>query len=210
MFLISLWSQSNEWSPSSPFPLIRIFEAWGDLLPPFIFDNVMDQLVMPKLLKGVADWSPKDSAPLHSLVLPWLPHVGLRIDALVDDSRRKLRSMLRSWVVKDGMPEGIVVWKDVSLSWLSSSPYPLIISMLCRSSKPKSGTICYSNTLYPNLVRLCEKSLSSIQAIKIWSHCIKQLLGLACSSPRFSLSYLRWSSSPSGSLLCMCGSRNPP
>lgn len=74
----------------------------------------MDQLVMPKLLKSVAEWSPKDGVPLHGLILPWLPHVGLRIDGLLDDSRRKLRSMLRSWKVKDGMPEGIAVWKDVS------------------------------------------------------------------------------------------------
>src|ERR1700733_2607571 len=87
---------SNDWSPTNPFPLIRVFEAWTDLMPAFIFDNVMDQLVMPKLLKGVSEWSPAEGTPLHKLVLPWLPHLGLRVSGLLDDARRKLRSILRA------------------------------------------------------------------------------------------------------------------
>jgi tuftelin-interacting protein 11 len=105
---------SNEWSPSEPFPLIRVFEAWSDLLPPFMVDNIMDQLVMPKLQKAIADWSRTDPVPLHTLVLPWLPHLGLRLNTLLDDARRKLRSFLRSWTVLDGVPPDLLVWKDVS------------------------------------------------------------------------------------------------
>ena len=70
---------------------------------------------MPKLLKAVSDWSKTDVVPLHNLVLPWLPHVGLRMDSLLDDARRKLRAMLRSWTVTDGIPDGLVVWRDVGL-----------------------------------------------------------------------------------------------
>lgn len=109
-----VFSNSNDWSPSDPSPLIHVLEAWSDLIPPFIFDNVMDQLIMPKLLKAVSDWSKKDGIPLHNLVLPWLPHVGLRMDGLLDDARRKLRAMLRSWAVTDGLPDGLIVWRDVS------------------------------------------------------------------------------------------------
>ena len=83
-------------------------------MPGFIFDNVMDQLVMPKLLKGVTEWAPVDDVPLHNLVLPWLPHLGLRVGGLLEDARRKLRSMLRAWTVQDGVPDGLIVWRDVS------------------------------------------------------------------------------------------------
>lgn len=75
----------------------------------------MDQLVMPKLLKSVTEWSQVDGVPLHNLVLPWLPHLGLRVGGLLDDARRKLRSMLRSWSVRDGVPDGLTVWKDVGI-----------------------------------------------------------------------------------------------
>ncbi|KAF8317597.1 TFP11-domain-containing protein [Clavulina sp. PMI_390] len=106
---------NNDWLPSDPSPLIQLFEAWGDLIPPFMFDNVMDQLVMPKLSKAVSDWSLRtaEGVPLHKLVLPWLPHVGLRMDTLLEEAKRKLKGMLKSWTVMDGVPEGLIVWREV-------------------------------------------------------------------------------------------------
>jgi tuftelin-interacting protein 11 len=77
-------------------------------------DNIMDQLVMPKVQKAVSDWTRTDPVPLHTFVLPWLPHLGLRLDTLLDDARRRLRSFLRSWTVLEGVPLDLLVWKDVS------------------------------------------------------------------------------------------------
>jgi tuftelin-interacting protein 11 len=92
----------------------------------------MDQLVMPKLLKAVSDWSLADGVPLHNIVLPWLQHVGLRMEFLLDDARRKLRSMMRSWKVLEGVPDGLLVWKDVRFSNCSMCRW--LISLLCEFS----------------------------------------------------------------------------
>jgi len=104
---------NNEWSATNPNLLIRVLEAWSDLLPPFMLDNILDQLILPKLQKALADWSSSANVTLQSLVLPWLPHIGLRMDSLLDDTRRKLRSSLKSWKVEQGVPGDFNVWKDV-------------------------------------------------------------------------------------------------
>ncbi|CCM06199.1 uncharacterized protein FIBRA_08442 [Fibroporia radiculosa] len=107
-------SINNEWSPDDPQPVVRLYEAWSSYLPPFIRDNFFDQLVLPKVAKAVADWNPRTSeVTLQTLVFPWLPHIGLRLDDLLSDARRKVKSLLRGWTVGEGMPKDLKVWKDV-------------------------------------------------------------------------------------------------
>lgn len=105
---------NNDWVAKDPQPAIRLYETWANLLPGFIRDNFFDQLVIPKLQKAIADWSPrKSNVPLHSLIFPWLPHVGLRIEEVLGDARRKLKSQMRGWTPVDGVPIDFLVWKDV-------------------------------------------------------------------------------------------------
>ncbi|KAI0060706.1 TFP11-domain-containing protein [Artomyces pyxidatus] len=107
-------SINNDWDPRNPQPVVKLYEAWSTFLPPFIRDNVLDQLILPKVSKAVADWSPrKADVSLQTLVFPWLPYVGLRLEDLLGDARRKLKAMLRSWVVTDGVPEDFGVWRQV-------------------------------------------------------------------------------------------------
>jgi tuftelin-interacting protein 11 len=105
---------NNNWSPEDPQPLIRLYEAWASFLPPFVRDNFFDQLVLPKVHKAVADWSPRRAgASLRTLVFPWLPHVGLRVDTLLEDARRKVKAVLRAWTPADGVPLDLASWRDV-------------------------------------------------------------------------------------------------
>lgn len=107
-------SLNNDWSPQDPQPAVRLYEAWSTFLPPFIRDNVLDQLILPRVHKAVADWEPsKDAVSLQSLVFPWLPHLGLRLEDVLGDARRKVKSWLRSWSAGDEMPKDLIVWKDV-------------------------------------------------------------------------------------------------
>ena len=113
-------SINNEWDPCDPLPAIKLYETWASFLPPFIRDNMLDQLILPKLAKAVSEWNHnRTSIPLQSLVFPWLPHLGLRVDSVLDDARRKVKSMLRAWVAADGLPEDLAVWRDVfnSTEW---------------------------------------------------------------------------------------------
>jgi tuftelin-interacting protein 11 len=113
-------SINNEWDPSNSSPAIKLYETWASFLPPFVRDNMLDQLILPKLVKAVSEWNSKrSSVSLRSLVFPWLPHLGLRVEDVLDDARRKIKSTLRIWVATDGLPQDLGVWRDVfdSANW---------------------------------------------------------------------------------------------
>ena len=107
-------SVNNDWDPCKPQPAVRLYEAWATFLPPFIRDNFLDQLILPKISKAVADWSLRRSnVPLKTLVFPWLPHVGLRMEEFLGDARRKLKSVLKGWDITEGVPDDLVAWREV-------------------------------------------------------------------------------------------------
>ncbi|KAF9006058.1 GC-rich sequence DNA-binding factor-like protein-domain-containing protein [Cyathus striatus] len=107
-------SINNDWSPDIPQPAVKLFEYWSTLLPPFIRDNLLDQLILPKVQKTIADWSPKRcEVSLQSIVFPWLPHVGLRLEDILGDARRKVKSLLKAWNMGDEKPKDLLAWKDV-------------------------------------------------------------------------------------------------
>lgn len=96
-------------------PAIQFYEAWSNILPPFIRDNLLDQLILPKVQKGIAEWHPRTSGPaLRTIVFPWLPHFALRIEELLGEAKRKVKLLLKTWTVTDGLPEDLIVWKNVS------------------------------------------------------------------------------------------------
>ena len=116
------WSSSNEWSPLDPNPAIQLYEAWLNSLPPFIRDNILDQLIIPKVQKATAEWQPRAGGPaLQAIVFPWLPHVGLRFEEFLGDAKRKIKSLLRNWMASDGVPKDLIPWKDVSV--VSGPPF---------------------------------------------------------------------------------------
>jgi tuftelin-interacting protein 11 len=51
--------------------------------------------------------------PLKTLVFPWLPHVGLRMEEFLGDARRKLKSVLRGWDITKGVPDDLAAWREV-------------------------------------------------------------------------------------------------
>ena len=116
---------SNDWNASSPHAAIHLLESWDSILSPFIRDNVLDQLILPKLKKAVDEWDgrPSRSGKIRSLagmVFPWLPLLGERAEEVLEGAKRRLRSFLRSWSVKNGLPEELSRWKnDVSVLQLT-------------------------------------------------------------------------------------------
>ncbi|KAI9510519.1 TFP11-domain-containing protein [Russula earlei] len=105
---------NNDWDPRTPQPAVKLYEAWSTVLPPFIRDNFLDQLILPKVSKAVADWSVRRSDfPLKALVFPWLPHVGLRMEEFLGDARRKIKYLLRGWDIAEGVPDDLAAWREV-------------------------------------------------------------------------------------------------
>ena len=111
---------SNEWDPSHPHRAVHLLESWDPLLPPFVRDNILDQLILPKVRTSIDDWDARRSKSskmrsLSGIVFPWLPMLGARMEEILEIAKRKIRQVLRKWVVKDGVLSELENWKkDVS------------------------------------------------------------------------------------------------
>lgn len=75
---------------------------------------------MPKVNKAIADWKPRKTGPsLQSIVFPWLPFLGERMEDVLGDAKRRVRGLLKGWKVEERIPEELTKWKDVSARSLS-------------------------------------------------------------------------------------------
>ena len=95
---------SNEWDPCRSDAVIQLVEAWHPFLPEFIFENILEQLIMPKLQTAILSWSPKAAVggqqqpqPLHAWLHPWLPILGHLLEPLYVIVRQKLAAVLQDW-----------------------------------------------------------------------------------------------------------------
>ena len=105
---------TNTWDVGDPAPAIALVEAWRELLPRFILDNVLDQLVLPKVHRAVHNWTPHEArVPLYMLVLPWLPLAEARMHDVLADARRQWRSVLSAWRPSQGVPAELEQWAGV-------------------------------------------------------------------------------------------------
>ncbi|OLL24416.1 G-patch domain-containing protein [Neolecta irregularis DAH-3] len=124
--IYSLWlpkvrtAINNDWDPHDPSSLLSLLDAWIPLLPAFIHDSILDNLILPKLHRTVNDWNPRThrtrkggAPPPHSWVFPWLPYLGDRMEEVVDDVKRKFGHILGSWNMENGVVEGLDEWKAI-------------------------------------------------------------------------------------------------
>jgi tuftelin-interacting protein 11 len=103
---------NNDWDALHPRAAIHLIESWESILPAFIRDNIIDQLILPKVRKAVDEWDArKQSVSLYKIVWPWFPVLGERMDEVLEGAKRRIRSVLRHWVVKDGIPKELSRWK---------------------------------------------------------------------------------------------------
>ncbi|OZJ02747.1 hypothetical protein BZG36_04669 [Bifiguratus adelaidae] len=108
---------NNAWDPHESEPLIKLLTAWKPpMLPQFIFENIVDQLILPKLARAVNEWDPRnDDAKVHTWLHPWLPILGYpKLQELYTSVRQKFSITLRQWHPSDTSAfEVIYPWKDV-------------------------------------------------------------------------------------------------
>ncbi|XP_078484419.1 sip1/TFIP11 interacting protein isoform X1 [Ciona intestinalis] len=90
------------WDPHDADPVLNLIESWMPLLPPWMMENLLTQLVLPQLQKEVDCWNPlTDPIPLHSWIHPWLPHMQERLEPLYGPIRHKLSLALQMWHPRD-------------------------------------------------------------------------------------------------------------
>lgn len=125
---------NNEWDAWDPSAAVHLVESWEPILPSFIRDNVIDQLILPKVMDAVQQWTGRpgpngDAISLASIIFPWLPLLGERIDSVMDEGKRRIRSVLRKWNITDGVLKELLRWKkDVGAPLPSATDYYQIYS----------------------------------------------------------------------------------
>ena len=116
----------HEWDVKDPAPLLAIIEAWKPILPSFIFANIVDQLVVQRLISALTIWKPAKSRkngshtlPPHVWLFPWLQYLDDQHTdpknpvGLMAEVKRKLKSILSSWNLAQGLIPGLEKWKSV-------------------------------------------------------------------------------------------------
>ncbi|PYH88292.1 TFP11-domain-containing protein [Aspergillus ellipticus CBS 707.79] len=121
----------NDWDVFEPAPATSLIVAWKELLPPFVYANVLDQLVVPKLTNGLKQWKPRSSSSRrhnsssssNSSRFPWWLFTWLQYlddrhtnpkqpTGLLSDAKRKFRVVLDKWDLSKGLIPGIELWRD--------------------------------------------------------------------------------------------------
>ena len=106
----------NLQSLKEPEPVIAFLETWQLLLPQWLMNNLMEQIVIPRLGRQVDEWDPlTDPVPVHSWIHPWLHLMdGHSLESLYASIRNKLGQALSMWHPSDISAKIILQpWKNV-------------------------------------------------------------------------------------------------
>lgn len=118
----------NEWKVADPSPATSLIISWKDILPSFVYANVLDQAIVPKLTADLNKWNPRSSSRRHPSshqksrfpwwLFPWLQYLDERhtdpkqATGLLSDAKRKFRVALDAWDLHQGLISGIELWRD--------------------------------------------------------------------------------------------------
>ncbi|XP_030760985.1 septin-interacting protein 1 isoform X2 [Sitophilus oryzae] len=93
----------STWNPRDCEPLITLIEAWKNVLPVWILNNITDQMIMPRIIKEVNNWNPlTDTIPIHLWIHPWIPILDERLhEKVYPVIQEKLGTALNGWHPSD-------------------------------------------------------------------------------------------------------------
>ncbi|MCJ1278627.1 hypothetical protein MMC21_006444 [Puttea exsequens] len=121
----------NDWDVYDPKPLTTLLDTWKPLLPSFVLAHVIDQLVVRRLTSAVSAWRPKKTQSHsrhrqpHHWLFPWLPYLDIQhVDpksptGLLSDVKRKFKSVLSTWDIRNGVLPGLEQWRLIFRTELS-------------------------------------------------------------------------------------------
>ncbi|KAK4545963.1 hypothetical protein LTR36_002527 [Oleoguttula mirabilis] len=135
VWLPKLRTTITNWDVLDHSSLTAVVLAWRPLLPAFIYSNLIDQLIVPKLTAALQTWDPRKrshhhksqsvkNAQPHTWLFPWLPYLPpYQLDpkaasGLLVDLKRRLRQVLDGWDVSAGLLPGLGEWRALLRSEL--------------------------------------------------------------------------------------------
>lgn len=112
----SVRAATNNWNPRNYEPMASFLDAWATLLPSHILDNILEQLLLPRLTQSVQQWDPlTDTVPIHVWVLPWNELIGNKMhENIYSTIRDKLANALCAWMPSDRSARAMIApWQNV-------------------------------------------------------------------------------------------------
>ncbi|KAK4988336.1 hypothetical protein LTR28_001738, partial [Elasticomyces elasticus] len=65
LWLPKLRPTVTRWDVHDPAPMISLVQAWQPLLPPFVYSNLLDQLIIQKLSSALQSWNPRIASKMN-------------------------------------------------------------------------------------------------------------------------------------------------
>lgn len=108
-------SISTSWTDLADPAVLRLLEVWNSLTPQFLHEQIVDQLLMPRLTACIQKWNPRSRHEQSSLswLFQWLPYVGTRVGILVQLVKRKFVTVLSHWRPSHGLILELFEWDDL-------------------------------------------------------------------------------------------------
>ncbi|TDG40988.1 hypothetical protein AWZ03_012588 [Drosophila navojoa] len=133
------------WQPKQHAPMAALLDAWAPLLPTWVLDSVLEQLVLPRLTAGVSDWDPlTDTVPIHSWILPWHGILGAKLEeSIYPQIRNKLGVALQAWSPQDRSARAMLT------PWQSAFPEEQLVQFLLRHIIPKLQAVLAEFVINP-------------------------------------------------------------
>ncbi len=166
--------------------IIDFIEFWTPILPQWIIENILEQLIMPKLTLEVENWNPlTDIVPIHAWIHPWLPLMKERLEPLYAPIRYKLSNALTNWHPSDNSAKAILSpWRTVfkSSSWdlfMVNNIIPKLekcleefeINPRLQNIEPWKWVMTWEDLIpYNNFINLIDKTFFSkwLQVLSFW------------------------------------------
>ena len=104
------------WEPRESGHILEFVAMWKTEVTTNIWDNILNQLILPKLEEAVNYWDPtRDSTMINEWLLPWLPILGKnRMYEMLTRIRQQLRGCLKAWEANDHSAKTVLApWKNI-------------------------------------------------------------------------------------------------
>jgi len=104
------------WDPHDSGHILEFVAKWKTEVTTNIWDNILNQLILPKLEDAVNYWDPtRDQTMINEWLLPWLPILGKnRMYEMLTTIRQQLRGCLKAWEASDHSAKTVLApWKDI-------------------------------------------------------------------------------------------------
>lgn len=136
--IITLWLPKvrtalvNDWNVHDAKTAVSLLESWRQILPTFVYDRLLNQTVVPRLINAIKEWKPRSSRKHHSQAAPhkwlfeWLPLLSEQqrdlknVNGVMGEVRRKFRSTFDHWDVTRGLMDGLSHWRNLLQSDLDA------------------------------------------------------------------------------------------